>query len=117
MPVREDLSLEMLRSIRHGDLVSELSEEIAEVVRGAEDSGKEGKIVLTIKVKPNGRGQMVLRDEIKSTVPKLDAPAVLMFNDVHGNLSRKDPNQPDLPMRGVSEEPDREVKMRDENHG
>ena len=104
MPVRSDLFLDVCRNVRHGDLVKELSEELAAAVQAAEASHKVGSITLTLKVKPNGRGQMVIADNYDSKKPRPDAPVSLMFNDVHGNLSRRDPNQGDLALKRVEDD-------------
>jgi len=112
MPIREDLALETLKSIRRGEMLDELSEEISAVVKAAEDSAKVGEVKIVLKFKPNGAGQMVITDETTARKPKPNAPATLMFNDVHGNLSRRDPNQADLPLRKVSE-----TRTEEKKHG
>lgn len=86
-----------LQEVRGGELHTELSHELAEVVAASSEHGKAGTITLTIKVAPNADGSsLLITDEVKSKPPKAAGPPTLFFADAEGNLSRRDPRQLDI---------------------
>jgi hypothetical protein len=87
---------------RAGALHNELSEALAEVVQRVIDLNKAGSLALSIKVSPAGKGQaaVFITDEVKSKPPE-DKQSFMYFSDGHGNISRSNPNQPELPLREV----------------
>jgi hypothetical protein len=93
----------VLQEHRNGGLHSELSERLAEVVSAVRQLGKPGAVTVTLTLKPaDGQGNaVVVTDEIKTKVPQPERPSGLFFADDHGNLSRRDPRQPELPLRQV----------------
>lgn len=106
MPETEDRARKpfaaFLQEQRNGGLHGELSDAISEVVAAALEHGKKGQLVLTIDVKPNADGATVLiTDKIKATVPEPNRGAAIWFVDGDGNLSRRNPAQPELPFREV----------------
>jgi hypothetical protein len=91
-----------LQEQRGGGLHGELSDAISQVVAAALEHGKKGQLVLTIDVKPNADGATVLiTDKIKATVPEANRGAAIWFVDGAGNLSRRNPAQPELPFREI----------------
>lgn len=92
----------VLQEQRQGGLHSELSEQLAELVAAVAAHGKAGSLTVTLNVKPAEMpGAIVVSDDVKSKVPQPDKPASLFYSDDHGNLSRRDPRQPELPLRKV----------------
>jgi hypothetical protein len=88
---------------RNGGLHGELSDRLREVVEAVAEHGKVGALVLTVTVKPTGAsGQYIVSDAISAKVPEADRGASLFFADDHGNLSRTDPRQPELPLQDIS---------------
>lgn len=97
---------------RGGSLHGELTERLAEVVSAALEHGEQGSLVLKVAVKPNKDGITVtVTDEVRCKVPEGDRGAALFYADEAGNLTRRDPRQPELPLKEVpSDNPDlREV--------
>lgn len=91
---------------RGGALHGELSEGLTDLVRAVHDTGKPGTIALTIKVTPNKDGATVqVTDKVKVSLPEGDRGAAIFFFDEHGNLSRRDPRQIELPLQDVSAPP------------
>lgn len=88
---------------RRGGLHGELSDRLQEVVAAVAEHQKPGSLTLTLKIKPaeKGIGQYVVTDEIRAKAPEGARGASLFFADDHGNLSRDDPRQPELPLREV----------------
>jgi len=92
-----------LQEHRKGGLHAELSERLAEVAAAVVFHQEAGQLTLTVKLKPNKDGvSMQITDEIKSKVPEPDRGAAIFFADSRGNLSRNDPRQEALPLRGVA---------------
>lgn len=94
---------QFLQEARKGGLHSELSDELAELVQSCVETGKKGKLVLTVAVVPakDEDGTVQITDDVKVTVPKPDARPSVFFADDHGNLSRTNPRQGELPLREV----------------
>jgi hypothetical protein len=91
-----------LQEQRGGNLHGELSEALAELVQTVMDTQRGGRLVLTVSVKPNKDGiTCMVEDQHKVTPPKGDITPSLFYTDEHGNLSRRDPRQPELPLSKV----------------
>lgn len=99
-----------LHEQRGGALHGELGERFAEMCRAVLDHEKAGTITVTIKAAPSKvDGALLLTDEVKVKVPEPDRGAALWFPDAHGNLSRRDPRQPEIPgVRAVPPSPQAE---------
>jgi len=86
-----------LQEQRGGGLTTELGRELAKVVKGVIDHGKKGVLTLEISVAPGKvDSTLVITDKVTPKVPQADRPAALFFADDDGNLSRRDPRQPQL---------------------
>lgn len=97
---------------RGGTLHGELSEALAEVSASVVDLQKAGSLTLKINIAPAGKEQngVIVTDVVTVKAPE-DRGASMFFTDGHGNLSRRDPRQPELPLRDVSrpQKPPREI--------
>lgn len=83
---------------RSGLLHSEISEKLAEVVAGVLDLSKTGTLTLQIHVAPSKvKGAVEITDKVSAKPPEPDRDAALFYADSRGNLSRRDPRQPELP--------------------
>jgi hypothetical protein len=92
----------VLQEQRQGGLHSELSELLAEVVHAVETHGKPGALTVTLQIKPAEMpGAIIVLDDVKAKVPEADKGGSLFYPDDRGNLSRRDPRQPELPLRKV----------------
>ena len=80
-----------------GKTHDELSEALWDLVQRVQDTGKAGSISLTLHVGFDGNGRVSTKDEVKLKLPEFNRPATAFFVDKHGNASRRDPNQPELP--------------------
>lgn len=91
--------------VGQGQAHDELTDGLHDLVAAVRDTGKAGSITLTIKVEPDKRTDGVLRvtDNVVVKAPKHDRGARIYYQDRAGNLSRTDPNQPELEgLRDVS---------------
>ena len=104
-----DFLLEHNKGLTHG----ELSDALHELVAAVTDTGKAGKLQLTINVAPmkkSGNGVLLVSDVIALKKPAPERKESLFFPDEHGNLTRNDPNQPMF--ETLREVPETEKTMR-----
>lgn len=96
---------EFLLAQRRGALHEQLSDSMNELVSAVVEFEKVGTLTLKIKCAPAGKGYsptVVLTDAITMKVPEGAPEAALFFVDDDGNLTRRDPNQPELGLRDVA---------------
>jgi hypothetical protein len=100
---------DLLRDLRNGLLLDELAIQMQCLVNAVDETGKAGKLVLTLDVKPFAKagGAMVIKDTIKATLPKLDNSGTVLFATPEGNLQRSNPRQEELPGIRLADEPQR----------
>lgn len=92
-----------LHEQRGGGLHGELTEKLIELVGAVMDHEKAGTLTLTVKVKPaEGSDRTVfVTDEVKAKIPEADRGSSLFFVDSRDQLTRRNPRQPELPLREV----------------
>lgn len=88
----------VLQEHRNGGLNNEAGEHLSELVAAVKEHQKAGKLTIELTVAPvdGDPRQVKVTDVIKVSAPKAKPPASLFFSDAHGNLSRRDPRQPEL---------------------
>lgn len=93
-----------LQEVRSGYALSEASEKLAELVNAVRLTGRQGELVLRLRVKPASRGETVtlmVEDECSLKMPKADRPQTVFFAGEGNLLQRNDPRQQDLEFRTV----------------
>ena len=90
-----------LRDLERGQLVEDLTEDMARLVQEVIELGKTGKIQLNLDIAPNGMGACNIKASYKITPPKPDRAQTSMFHDAEGNLTREDPRQREMTFREV----------------
>ncbi len=87
-----------LHEHRGAGLHNEAGEKLAEVVAAVIELQKKGSLTIQIEVAPadGDTHSVVVTDALKAKVPQPTPPASRFFSDDHGNLSRRDPRQPEL---------------------
>jgi hypothetical protein len=106
MPTRP--ILETLREVRHGALLNEMADELAQVVKAVADSGKAGALVLKLTVRPAGKGSVrtvVMEDDLTAKMPTPNKEVTIFFPTEDGTLSRTDPAQMPLGLRPAGPPP------------
>lgn len=90
-----------LQEHRGAGLHNELSEGLAELTAAVLRQQKKGSLTVTVNVAPaeGAAVAVVVTDEVKVKAPKAATPPSLFFSDDHGNLSRRDPRQTEMPLR------------------
>lgn len=101
-PAIDGAFLAMLQNHRRGEVLSDLAEGLRDVTDAVRETGKGGKLILEIKIRPAAKGgAMVVEDVVKTSLPKTEAEGSIFFADSDGNLLREDPNQKTLPLREI----------------
>lgn len=95
-----------LQEIAGGSVHSRLSEQLQELVEAVKDTGKKGTITLQLQVaplKPGNVTNLVVTAKTVLKAPEGDdaTPSSVFFYDRGGNLTREDPSQLKLPLRGL----------------
>lgn len=95
-----------LQEIAAGAFHTRVSEQLQDLVTAVTDTGRKGVLTLTLTVapiKPGNTTNLVVTGKASVKAPESDdaAPSSVFFHDAAGNLSRNDPNQPALPLRGL----------------
>jgi len=95
-----------LQEIAGGTVHDRLSEQLHDLVEAVKETGKKGTVTLQLLVaplKPGNVSNLVLTAKTVLKAPEGDdaTPSSVFFTDKAGNLTREDPSQLKLPLRGV----------------
>lgn len=113
MPTR--LFTDVMRDMRFGETLDEISEEFNKLVTAVESTGKQGELTFKVKLKPSSSGAIEVIDDISSKIPKLPKGTSLFFATPEGNLVRNNPRQDDLP--GLKEVSTNTQPLKEVSHG
>lgn len=100
-----------MRRLHGGTFLDECSEKLASVVRSVDETGKAGRITITLDIKKQNGALSVLA-KVTDKTPEPAPDADLFWPTVEGNLSLDNPNQRRLDLRSVEERP-KEVRDAD----
>jgi hypothetical protein len=89
--------VEWLSIHKDGEVDTELTAALREVIEAVQSTGKEGTVTLTLKVKRRGERQVTVLEDVKAKTPVHDRADSIYFVDRVGNLRRDDPGQEVLP--------------------
>ena len=95
-----------LAEVRAGGAIDDLDADLAALVAAVRHTGKSGELTLKITVKPASKGDIVtlmVTDDIKTKLPRLDKGATVFFADDTGGLTRRDPRQGEIVLRAVDD--------------
>lgn len=104
---------EILRELRSGLTLDELSSAVAEVVAAVKSSGKAGEITLKLKVKPPKKGgisYLLIEDQIVVKAPRNDRGDTIFFPLADNSLSRLDPAQRQLELQVIETEEEKQAR-------
>lgn len=90
---------EVLRELRYGNSVETLTEKMRELVAAVRKTGRRGKLVLALDVKPASTGDntvLTIADTVKVTMPTVATQDTIFYADQSNVLQRNDPRQPEL---------------------
>ena len=87
-----------LRLLQQGLFLDQCSELLAEVVRSVDETGKAGKLTITLDLKKSG-GAVAILAKATNKVPEQKADEDLLWPTVEGNLQLDNPHQRKLDLR------------------
>jgi len=95
------LITDILRDIRKGRPVEEATMALSDVVRAVDETGKEGSVTITLKIKPakHGGPEKTLVCEVKAKKPISEIAPAVFFSDGDGDLHRFDPRQEEMELK------------------
>jgi hypothetical protein len=98
------LITDILRDIRKGRPVEEATMALADVVRAVDETGKDGSVTITLKIKAakHGGPEKTLVCEVKAKKPIAEIAPAVFFSDADGDLHRVDPRQEEMPLGEVT---------------
>lgn len=106
-----------LREHRNGRTHHDLSEALADLTKAVVDHGKAGTLTLKLTVKPAAKGDqsvVSVSDAITIKAPAGERGEWIFYADAKGNLSKRDPRQPELPGMAIIEGGPREGEAAEE---
>lgn len=96
---------ETLSYLEKGSLNAELTEQLAEVIKGVRETGKQGTVTLQLKVSlmKGTEDTVTLQSTVNNKVPQLDRAQTIMWSTYEGDLIRNDPNQRTFDLKTVNQ--------------
>ena len=92
--------IDTLRLLQGGVFLETCADMLAETVKSVEETGKGGKLVITLDFKKSN-GAIAVHAKATNKVPEPVADADLLWATVEGNLSQSNPNQRSLDLKPV----------------
>jgi len=92
---------DLLRDLRYGEALDELSQALNDLVAQCVSSNKPGELRLTLKLKPSKSGAIEITDALAVAGPKPERGSSLFFSTPENNLVRNNPRQTNLDLRTV----------------
>ena len=90
--------LDTLHHINGGTFLAEAAEQLADLVKAVDASGKAGTLTLKISVRKASSMAMAVRGDITAKLPPESPLEALLFPTPEGNLLTEDPRQSKLPL-------------------
>lgn len=89
---------DILREMRRGVVVDQISEELETVIKAVRHTGKGGSLTIKLDIKPrDAEGDQVnIAVAITPKVPQAPLPEAVFFTTIDGDLLRDDPNQREI---------------------
>lgn len=104
-----------LRLLQGGVFMEQCSELFAAIIRGVDETGKAGKLTITLDIKKVNAAVSVLA-KVTDKVPEKAPDADLFYATVEGNLTVDNPNQRKLDLR-MADPSRKEIRTVDEETG
>lgn len=90
-----------LRLLDEGAFLDKCSEQLAALVRGIEETGKPGKLQITLALKRGTKGAVLITPDVTTKVPEQKADATMLWATSDGSLTVDNPKQQKLDLRQV----------------
>lgn len=93
-----------LRQLQGGLFIDRCSDMLAEAVLAVEDTGKAGKLTITLDLKKSA-GAIEIIAKVSNKVPETKPDSDLLWSTPEGNLTAQNPKQQALDLRKVEDTP------------
>lgn len=104
-----------LRLLQGGLFLDQCSDLLADVVKNVDETGKAGKLTITLDLKKSG-GAIALSAKVTNKVPEAKPDEDLLWPTVEGNLQLDNPRQQKLDLK-VADSGPKEVRQVDQPTG
>ena len=102
----------VINNLRKGKLLTEVSEQLQALTQAVMEHRRPGKLTLTIKIAPQGDGDVVvLTDDVEIKAPKTSPTGSVFYTTDDGLLSRDDPNQKEMALGVIAKPQPDPVKL------
>ena len=91
--------------IGNGDFIAGLSEDIQEVAKACLMLGEKGSLTIKLAFSAGGMKKLSIKPSIAVKAPKEKTEESILFATPDGQLLTRDPDQPELDLRGLDEQP------------
>jgi hypothetical protein len=103
-PALSGVYVATLAALAGGKVLEELDDTLRIATAAALNAGAKAKVSLELTIVPAGTGigetpLFKVEEKVKSTIPKKARPASNFFVDEENNLTRRAPNQTEMPLR------------------
>lgn len=90
-----------LRMIDNGVFIDISSDKLNQVIKRVDETGKAGKLTITLDIKPARAGAMNIVPNVTAKLPEAKADPTLLWITPDFNLTAENPNQQKLDLRQV----------------
>ena len=92
--------IDTLAMLRRGTLLEDAANDLTVLTAACEETGKSGTLTITIKIEPqkNDPSVLTITDKIVLKEPKPEVAATIAYINAQGEITRRDPRQPELPV-------------------
>jgi len=90
--------IDTLRLLQNGLFLDECADKLAEAVKAVDDTGKSGKLTITLDLKKSG-GALAISAKVTNKAPEPKPDETLLWPTVEGNLSLNNPAQRNLDLQ------------------
>lgn len=90
-----------IRMLRGGEFADDCTAVLADVVKSVDETGKAGKVTITLDLKKTG-GAIAIVAKVTDKTPEVAPDADLLWATVEGSLSYDNPNQQKLDLQPVA---------------
>jgi hypothetical protein len=106
LPTFDRAFLDVMCTHRGGTIITDVSKAMRQLAAAVQNTGKSGKVVLTLNLRPAGHGDaslMIFEPDVTSKIPAKTPPGSVFYTDDDFNLVRDDPRQQPLALKVVDE--------------
>lgn len=111
MNIRGKPLTDTIGELEGGNFLAEVTEELYNVMAAVMETRKQGALTISLTISPTGKGTVEVAATFKGKKPEEARPSTTFFVQKDLALTRKDPNQPDLPLRAVDKPEDQPIQQ------